>query len=252
MKLISANIQKRARELRRKGLSHRDIAKLLPLSKTSAIKYTRDIYISPKQTKKLRARGIYKVQQKFSKRERLEFSRRGGRNNPNKFQVKYSRKDLIKMIQRFFNKTGRIPLKREMASPYRAFLRVFGNWNKAIEAAGLAPNAILFAKKFIANDGHKCDSLSEKIIDDWLYSRKIFHRVNVCYPGEKFFTADFVVGDVWIEFFGLSGELRSYDDLKYRKLKVARKFNLKLIQIYPQDLFPESRLDEILGFLNKR
>ncbi len=137
-----------------------------------------------------------------------------------------------------------IPLKREYRHYNAARLR-FGTWNKAIKAAGFNPNPVLFAKKHIANDGHKCDSVAEKIIDDWLYARKIKHQINVPYPGNNSFTADFVVGNNWIEFFGLSGELNSYDRLKKQKLKIAKSLNLRLIAIYPNDLFPKCRLDTI-------
>ena len=96
----------------------------------------------------------------------------------------------------------------------------------------------MFAKKYIAKDGDKCDSLSEKIIDDWLNARKIKHIRNFSYPGNEGFTVDFKVGDFWIEFFGLSGGLRRYDDLKKRKLKLAKRYKLKIIEIYPKDIFP--------------
>jgi len=109
----------------------------------------------------------------------------------------------------------------------------------------------MFAKKYIANDGHKCDSLAEKIIDDWLTARKIKHKINVPYPENKSFTADFVVNGKWIEFFGLDGELRSYDQLKKRKLNLVKKHHLKLIAIYPQDLFPKCKLNQVLSNLIK-
>ncbi|MFC1727563.1 hypothetical protein ACFL0Y_03495 [Patescibacteria group bacterium] len=92
--------------------------------------------------------------------------------------------------------------------------------------------------------------LPEKIIDDWLYSRKIKHKINVPYPNNKLLTADFVVDNYWIEFFGLSGELESYDKLKKRKIKIIKKHNLNLIAIYPKDLFPKCELGKILANLH--
>ena len=63
------------------------------------------------------------------------------------------------------------------------------------------------------------------------------------------FTVDFLVGKIWIEFFGLSGELKRYDQLKRSKIRLAKKFNLELLELYPRDLFPKGRLNEILGIL---
>lgn len=79
---------------------------------------------------------------------------------------------------------------------------------------------------------------SRKIIDDYLSKRNIKHIRNFPYPGNEGFTVDFKVDDCWIEFFGLSGELEQYDELKERKLKLAKIFKLKIIEIYPKDLFP--------------
>jgi len=89
----------------------------------------------------------------------------------------------------------------------------------------------------------------EKVIDDWLYARKVGHSVNVSYPGQDRLTADFVVGDVWIEFFGLSGEHKRYDELKKEKLDLVEQWGLRLVEIYPCHLFPENRLLDLLEFL---
>ncbi len=162
-----------------------------------------------------------------------------------------SKEQIIKEVKAFYRDHGRIPLKRE-SRHYKAARLRFGTWNKAIKAAGFNPNPELFAKKHFANDGHRCDSLAEKIIDDWFYARKIKHRINVPYPGHESFTADFVVQDQWIEFFGLAGEISSYDRLKKRKLQIVKSLKLNFIAIYPAHLFPKSKLNEILGFLSEK
>lgn len=77
----------------------------------------------------------------------------------------FSAEKIIEEIKAFNKQNGRIPVKREYHASRVARLW-FGTWNKAIKAAGLKPNPVMFAKKHIAKDGHKCDSLSEKIIDD--------------------------------------------------------------------------------------
>lgn len=129
---------------------------------------------------------------------------------------------------------------------YKRARKVFGTWNKAVEAAGFNPNPVLFAEKHIANDGHKCDSVAEKIIDDWFYTRKIKHKRRVPYPEDSSLTADFVTENNWIEFFGLAGEIKEYDKLLKRKQMLSKKYKLQLIEIYPKDLFPVNRLSEII------
>lgn len=61
---------------------------------------------------------------------------------------------------------------------------------------------------------------------------------NFPYPGNQGFTVDFKIGNNWIEFFGLSGQSKRYDQLKRRKLRLARKYNIKVVEIYPKDIFP--------------
>jgi len=162
---------------------------------------------------------------------------------------KISENQIIKEIKEFYQNNGRIPLKREFHHYVATRLR-FGTWNKAIKAAGFKPHQVLFAKKYIANDGHKCDSLAEKIIDDWLTAKKIPHQKNVFYPNSKY-TTDFKVRDTFIEFFGLHGELRIYDQYMRKKLRLIQNNNLKLISIYPKDLFPKPKLDYLLVNLIK-
>ncbi len=133
-----------------------------------------------------------------------------------------------------------------MYSAYKEARRIFGSWNAAIAAAGFKPNPVMFANKYVASDGHVCDSFAEKIIDDWLASRYITHTRNVPYPEDKRLTADFVVGKHWIEFFGLAGELKEYDRLVRRKKNLSRKYHMNLIALYPNDLFPKNRLEKVL------
>ncbi len=166
-----------------------------------------------------------------------------------KHESKYTKEIVIKIISDFFIKNGRIPLKREMYGCYKVARKFFGTWNKAIEVAGFEPNPVMFSKKYFANDGHKCDSLAEKIIDDYLYARKIKHIRSFPYPGDKKFTVDFKIGDCWVEFFGLSGQLKRYDELILQKLELVGKYKLKLIKLYLSDLFPKNKLSEKLVFV---
>lgn len=154
--------------------------------------------------------------------------------------------EIIIKIRKFNNKFGRVPLKREFKHVIVARKR-FGSWNKAIEAAGFKPNPVMFAKHHIAQDGHVCDSLAEKIIDDWLYDKKIIHERNIPYP-EGRLTADFKIGDKIVEYFGLAGEHERYDELKRLKMEIANKYGLNLVQVYPENLYSKEGLEKILVF----
>lgn len=158
-----------------------------------------------------------------------------------------TKEEIVDYIKEFDKKNGRIPYKNEYKHSHAARFR-FGTWNKAIKAAGFIPNPVMFANKHIAKDGHKCDSLAEKIIDDWLFARKIEHERSLVYPGNQGFKVDFKIKDYWIEFFGLAGDYKWYDELKKRKVKLANKYGLKLIELYPKDLFPTNNLSSKLDF----
>lgn len=157
------------------------------------------------------------------------------------------RRGILNKIKIFHKMRGRIPTKKEKPGLARGAQAIFGTWNKAIEAAGFEPNPVLFSKKFIAQDGHKCDSFAEKIIDEWLYERKIKHERNVPYPENRSLSADFFVRNNFIEYFGLSGVINEYDRLIKKKRKLCKKYKLALIEIYPKDLFPVNRLAQIIN-----
>jgi len=98
---------------------------------------------------------------------------------------KYTEEIVLKEISKFFDKHGRIPVKREMYGCYKVARKYFGTWNIAIKTAGFQPNPVMFAKKYFAKDGDKCDSLAEKIIDDWLFMRKVKHKTKIHFRPTK-------------------------------------------------------------------
>ena len=153
---------------------------------------------------------------------------------------------IIDKIKEFYKNNGRIPFKQEMWGIYNAVRKIFSTWNKAVIAAGFKPNPVKFANKYIAEDGHKCDSLAEKIIDDWLFTRKIKHETKVPYSHHNM-TADFKIGNIYVEFFGLQGQHERYDKLVKEKEALWKEKNLKIIKIYPNDLFPKNKLDQIFA-----
>lgn len=68
-------------------------------------------------------------------------------------------------------------------------------------------------------------------------------RVNCSYRRTEFLKdkrhikENIKLGHKLVEFFGLAGEHKRYDQLKKIKQKLAKKYKLNLLAIYPQDLF---------------
>lgn len=231
--------------LRLKGLSHRQIAKVLKIAVGSVALFTKDVRLTRQQHLNLmKNTGLTK----YPKVIRSKWSSKGSNNWL--AHLKYSRDDLIKKIRDFYSEHDRIPTKREFYNNYSAFRRVFGTWNEAIAEAGYIPNPVRFTHKFKAKDGHICDSLAEMIIDNWLSSHDITHQIHVYYPNQRKLSVDFLVNNThWIEFFGLKGELSAYDRQYANKHLYAQKTGIKIIPLLPQDIFPHNHLSSKLGFL---
>lgn len=120
----------------------------------------------------------------------------------------------------------------------------FGSWLNALIQAGVLPDGTRRTARgthCVAEDGHVCLSLGEKTIDDLLYRNGIQHEKEPYYPGSRY-RADFAVGKVFIEFFGLTGNA-SYDARTKLKQELCEKHGIKLISIYPVDLVSQKKLE---------
>ncbi|TSC83137.1 MAG: hypothetical protein G01um101419_219 [Parcubacteria group bacterium Gr01-1014_19] len=177
----------------------------------------------------------------------LEKLRRNVRIHLTPHLEKHTRETLLAKITTFHKEHGRIPLKREF-NMFKEYKKRFGSWDAAIAAAGFSTNPITFSYKFQADDGHRCDSFTEKIIDNWLSAHRIAHKRSYKYDGTKM-TADFFIApNIVVEFFGLAGVQKSYDAIIEKKRRLCRKSDLKLVEIYPADVFEKPRLAELLRF----
>ncbi len=107
-------------------------------------------------------------------------------------------------------------------------------------------------KKSISRCGHLCFSMGEREICEFLFQRGIEHSrepeyhslvpaVSVSEFG--FMRGDFLVGDVVIEYSGLSGDA-VYDAKMLRKMELCQKYGISLIVVQPADL---KRLDGVLS-----
>lgn len=158
----------------------------------------------------------------------------------------YTSESVINSIREFYLQNGRIPLKYELGALYAPARQHFGTWNNAIEAAEYDPNPVMFAKHYLAIDRHKCDSMAEKIVDDWLYTHKIDHQVHVPYPWHNGMKCDFLVGDTWIEIFGLEGNQKRYDTLKKEKLQLIKQCQLRLLSMSLKEVYSKTKIEIIL------
>ena len=233
-----------ARKMRGQGFTHREIAKELGISVGSAFIWTTNIHLSVEQQEEIKRRQKSKTVH-WSKQDRIKI---GKRLRQYQFKKKHTRSSLIKEIRDFFKVHGRIPLKREFNSR-RIFRSYFGTWNNAIREAGFDPNPELFAKRVVAIDGDLCDSCAEQIIDNWLSSHNIIHRIHYPYEHSKM-TADFFlpVSNTYIEYFGLYNVIRRYNQNMQNKLHYIRQRKINLIPLYPKDL-NQGVLDQKLGVI---
>lgn len=160
-------------------------------------------------------------------------------------------KEILGIIRDTVQRIERVPAKRELRGIDNACRKFFGSWNKAIIAAGFQPNRSHNQRMYKcanvkAKDGHLCDSISEALIDNWLRENRITHKKDVFYPGTNY-KADWAISmgknSIFVEYFGLANDSPRYDRAIKRKQKLCQKHNFKLIEIYPQDLYPTKYLD---------
>jgi transposase-like protein len=231
----------RASILRQDGMTHREIAKELGVGVGTAHEWTRGINLSVEQ----KAAAYIRLAARIWTPERRIALRESSKNRLAICRLirQHSREELLYKIVNFYNQNGRIPLKREF-NMYREYKREFGGWNRAIRMAGFDANPELFAHRFKSSDGHSCDSFTERIIDNWLSDNNFIHQKNWHY-GDTKMTADFFLdpGTV-IEFFGLAGTSSKYNQTIVRKREFCGRFGLRLIEIYPADIFPKNNLME--------
>ncbi len=167
---------------------------------------------------------------------------------------RHNPENLLEIIRSANKKLKRVPTKRELKSVNESCRRIFGSWNKAVLAAGFLPNRshddVMYRRSHAkAIDGHPCDSISELLIDNWLYQNKIPHKRNSYYPTTHH-QADWEIvlrkQKIFAEYFGLANDSPRYDRAIKEKKKLCRKNNISLIEIYPKDIFPTNFLDNNL------
>lgn len=227
----------RAIFLRRKGQTHREIARVLDIGLGTAHLWTKGVRMA--KEKKWRI-----IRSQSEKRWTPAYRARQAKwatVHLAKYREKYSPNILLKMIRDFHRCHGRIPLKREF-NMYGEYRRRFGSWNNAIRRAGFETNPIVFARKFVARDGHRCDSFTECLLDDWLSAHGIAHFRSFRYGSTRMHADFFLQPNTIIEFFGLHGVQDEYDVLIKRKRAYCRHHGFRLIELYPKHVYSSQAL----------
>lgn len=232
-KLYSEELKEEVRRARSGGRTHREIAADFSLNTSTVFEWTKGIVMSPSQEQDIKVRKMEKMYTPSLRKKLSDYAR--VRLAPY-HQQKHSREDRIERIRSFVKEHGRIPLKKEF-NDYAGYKKCFGSWNNAIETAGFKPNDLWFTHQYLADDGHICDSFSEKIIDDWLNAHDVVHERSIPYGISKM-TADFFLPtqNVFIEFFGLAGSLDGYDKVLARKRILAKELGMNIVELFPKDL----------------
>jgi hypothetical protein len=97
----------------------------------------------------------------------------------------------------------------------------------------------------VTKDGHKVRSEAERKIDDWLFDHSIAHAYEYAIPETK--RCDFYLptpdgAGIYVEYWGLKS--KEYEANKELKLEIYKRHNLKLLEIFPDDLI---KLDQIFS-----
>lgn len=79
-------------------------------------------------------------------------------------------------------------------------------------------------------DGHAARSTYEQRVDDWLYQHGVAHELEPAYPWDRRYRADFLVGQTYIEVWGVRDNDR-YAERRRMKIARCRQAGLDLIGI---------------------
>lgn len=116
-------------------------------------------------------------------------------------------------------------------------------WTTLLQQAGVLGESFRLSRGTVARsrDGHRCRSLFEVAIDDFLSENQIPHEIEPIYPYHAAYNptgrrrADWrLPGGVLIEAAGMTGH--AYESKLQEKIALARELGLTLIVIRPEDL----------------
>jgi endogenous inhibitor of DNA gyrase (YacG/DUF329 family) len=107
------------------------------------------------------------------------------------------------------------------------------------------PDGIKNRKRIECTDGHLVRSYYEKAFDNLLHRNGIEHEYDPRLPFNHRYMADFKVGDVYIEIWGLMG-IKRYKENRDKKIQLYRDNGCKLLEVFPDDFKSiETKLNEL-------
>lgn len=115
---------------------------------------------------------------------------------------------------------------------YNVIKQLFGYVSVLLIAADFIP-ALNWktGTKYVANDGHMCDSQQEVEIDNYLTKLGLIHRRQAHYPIGKM-TCDFAIDNIFIEYAGLiNAGYKSYVKTIAKKQEIATQHGIHLIVV---------------------
>jgi hypothetical protein len=104
---------------------------------------------------------------------------------------------------------------------------------KAFKEYGIeiTPDGFQGGRRWECADGHLVRSSYEQRVDNWLSEHSLPHELEPRLPFDRRFRSDFLVGETYIEVWGVCGST-SYDERKKRKRALYRLHGVPLIDIH--------------------
>lgn len=163
-----------------------------------------------------------------------------------------SESSCIEAIQRFYLKNKKIPHRKDFDGDIEfpsctTLERVFGSWNKAIEAAGYTPNnQDGFGTRTTGLDGILYRSKAEAYFcDTYLYS-KYTYDVEPKYPNSNWMYDWYIRElDLYIE---LDGEIRP--ERTKEKIEANKQLDRNCLFIKTKDIYKDDNLEELIQVMS--
>ena len=154
---------------------------------------------------------------------------------------KWTDDELRHFLLEFYKTDGRVPIQEDFCGDngkphYSAYYVHFGSWTNALKSVGFKKETSVY----ISNCGHKCYSVMEQYVCNYLHKNNIEHMKEVFYPlhifnPNKKMRCDWVINGVYIELCGLIRR-EEYRKKMLRKEKILQDNNLPYLFLLPTDI----------------
>lgn len=112
------------------------------------------------------------------------------------------------------------------------------------------PDGIKNRNRIECKDGHLVRSYYERAFDNLLHRNGISHEYDPRLPFNRRYMADFKVGDVYVEIWGLM-DWEKYREQREKKLRLYHDNGCKLLEIFPDDFKSiQTKLNELKSLMS--